>query len=66
MSDLGIKIIINIVVGIIVFVGFFIFWGRSAGWFKKGGLVYEYLQDRKQRKVAEKKAAKEDSSIKHK
>ena len=28
MSELGIKIIINIIVGIVVFVGFFIFWHR--------------------------------------
>lgn len=52
MSELGIKIIINIIVGIIVFGGFFVFWGRSAGWFKKGGLVYEYLHSKKRKKTA--------------
>ena len=58
MNDLVIKIIINIIVGIIVFVGFFVFWGRSAGWFKKGGLVYEYLHSKKQKKAEEKKASR--------
>lgn len=36
------NVIINVCIGIIVFVGFFIFWGRSNGWFKEGGLVYEW------------------------
>ena len=57
MSDLGIKIIINIIVGIIVFVGFFRFFGNSNGWFVEGGLVYEWNKARKAKKAAEKKAA---------
>ena len=43
-------IIINIIIGIVVVVGFFIFWGRSEGWFKEGGLVYEWLKNRKNKK----------------
>ena len=72
MSELGIKIIINIIVGIVVFVGFFIFWGRSAGWFKKGGFVYEYLEAKKlarkkakqlKRQVAMREKEKNDNDI---
>jgi len=50
MSDFGIKVIINIIIGIIVFGGFFIFWGRSAGWFVKGGFIYEHFQNKKKSK----------------
>lgn len=50
MNDFLTKIIINIVIGIIVLGGFFIFWGKSAGWFKKGGLVYEYFHQKKLKK----------------
>lgn len=57
MSELGVTIIINIIVGIIVFGGFFIFFGKSNGWFIEGGLVYEWNRARKAKKAAEKKAA---------
>lgn len=50
MNEFWIKVIINIVIGIIVFGGFFIFWGRSSGWFKEGGLVYEYFKNKKKSK----------------
>lgn len=66
MSELGIKIIINIIVGIIVFVGFFAFWGRSAGWFKKGGLVYEYLAEKKAARKKAKQLKKQVSNEENK
>ncbi len=50
MNEFWTKVTINIVIGIIIFGGFFIFWGRSAGWFKKGGLVYEYFKSKKKSK----------------
>ncbi len=50
MNEFWIKVIINIVIGIIIFGGFFIFWGRSSGWFKEGGLVYEYFKNKKNSK----------------
>ncbi len=50
-------IFIHIIVGIIVFVGFFLFFGNSNKWFDEGGLVYEWFKARKARKNAEKKAA---------
>lgn len=59
MNDFWTKLIINVVIGIIVFGGFFAFWGRSAGWFKKGGLVYEYFHKKKSsKKVPTKKDIK--------
>ena len=36
------EFLMNFLIGIIIVVGFFIFWGRSAGWFKEGGFVYEW------------------------
>lgn len=50
MNEFWIKVIFNIVVGIVVFCGFFIFWGRSSGWFKEGGWVYEYFKNKKNSK----------------
>ena len=50
MNEFWIKVIVNIVVGVIVVLGFFTFWGRSAGWFVEGGFVYEYLKNRKPKK----------------
>lgn len=61
MNDFLIKVIVNIVIGIIVFGGFFIFWGRSAGWFVKGGFVYEYFQKKKQNR----KKPNQNKSSKH-
>lgn len=61
MNDFLIKVIVNIVIGIIVFGGFFIFWGRSAGWFVKGGFVYEYFQKKKQTR----KKPNQNKSSKH-
>ena len=61
MNDFLMKVIINIIIGIIVFGGFFIFWGRSAGWFIKGGFVYEYFQSKKKnskKKTNQKKSSK--------
>ena len=43
-------IIINVSIPIIVIIGFFIFYGRSNGWFKEGGLVYEWWKNRKNKK----------------
>ncbi|MBR3882538.1 MAG: hypothetical protein IKJ36_04650 [Clostridia bacterium] len=57
MNELAINIIINIIVGICVFVGFFIFFGNSNGWFKKGGLVYEWWRKKKAKKKLEKRSA---------
>lgn len=50
MNEFFVKVIINIVIGIIVVLGFFTFWGRSAGWFEEDGFVYEYLKNRKAKK----------------
>lgn len=50
MNEFWIKVIVNIVVGVIVVLGFFTFWGHSSGWFVEGGFVYEYLKNRKAKK----------------
>lgn len=40
-------ILINILIGIIVFIGFFIYWGRASGWFIEGGIVYEWWKKKR-------------------
>lgn len=57
MNEFIVKIIINIIVGIVVVLGFFTFWGRSCGWFVEDGFVYEYFKARKEekRKLKEKR-----------
>lgn len=50
MNEFWIKVIVNIIVGVIVVLGFFTFWGRSAGWFVEDGFVYEYFKARKEEK----------------
>ena len=42
--------LINLVIGIVVFGGFFIYWGRASGWFKEGGWVNELWKQRKSKK----------------
>ena len=41
----------NFLIGIIIVVGFFIFWGRSAGWVKEGGFVYEWWRKKYPKKI---------------
>lgn len=48
-------ILINTLVGIIIFGGFFIYWGRASGWFVEGGLVYEWW---KKKRIEMKKKSK--------
>lgn len=50
MNEFWIKVIINIIIGLIIFIGFFTFWGRSSGWFDEGGIVYEYFKKKKEQK----------------
>ena len=54
MNELLIKILINFVIFIVVFVGFFIFWGKSSGWFEKDGFVYEWWNQKKLERKAKK------------
>ena len=44
------NILMNIGIGIFVIVGFFVYWGRAEGWYKEGGLVYEWWKNRKNKK----------------
>ena len=56
------KILINIVIFFAVAIGFFIFLGKSYGWFKEGGLVYEWWMNKKRerkKRKEEKKASKQ-------
>lgn len=55
MDNFWMKFLINFVIGVVAIVGFFIFWGRSSGWFKEGGIVYEYYKNKKNRKNKRKK-----------
>ncbi len=44
------NIAINILIGIVVVIGFFIYWGKAEGWFKEGGFVYEWWHNKKNKK----------------
>ncbi len=48
-------ILIQILVGIVIFVGFFIYWGRASGWFVEGGIVYEWWQKKRSERRKKKK-----------
>lgn len=50
-------IIMNIIIGLIVFIGFFIFYGRTAGWFSEGGLVYEWWKNKRTSKKKNKNSS---------
>lgn len=43
-------ILINIIIGLFVFGGFFIYYGRASGWFVEGGLVYEWWKNKRSKK----------------
>lgn len=44
------NLVINIVIGLVVFIGFFVYWGRISGWYKKGGIVYEFFHKKNDKK----------------
>jgi len=48
-------IFLNICIGIVIVIGFFVFWGRSNGWFKKGGFVYEWWKEKRKKNTPTKK-----------
>ena len=48
------NIIVNVVIFLVVFIGFFVFIGKANGWFKEGGLVYEWWQNKKREKKQKK------------
>ena len=35
-------IVINVLIGLIVIIGFFIYWGKASGVFKEGGIINEW------------------------
>ena len=52
------KFWINLCIGILVFLGFFIYWGRVSGWYKEGGLIYELWHEWRNKKEQEKSKKK--------
>lgn len=44
------KIYIHLLIGVLVIVGFFTYWGKIAGWYEEGGLVYEWWKKVKENK----------------
>ena len=38
------QIAMNIGIGAIAIIGFFWYYGKNSGWFKEGGLVYEWFK----------------------
>lgn len=57
MNEFWVKVIINIVIGLVVIIGFFIFWGKSSGIFNEGGFISELI---KMIKEKNKKNGKDD------
>ena len=41
MNEIEVKIIINISIFLIVFIGFFVYMKKNTDWFEKGGFFYE-------------------------
>lgn len=39
------NIYIHFVIAILVIVGFFTYWGKAAGWYEEGGLIYEWWKN---------------------
>lgn len=58
MNEFWMKVIINVVIGLAIVIGFFVFWGRTSGVFNEGGFVYELLKKRKEEKKKMKKSEK--------
>lgn len=54
-------IIINVVIGIIAIGGFFIYWGKTSGVFKEGGIINEWWKNYRANKKEE-RALKRDSN----
>lgn len=54
------SIIINILIGVIAIGGFFIYWGKSSGVFKDGGVINEWWKNYRARKKEE-RALKKNS-----
>ena len=55
------SIIINVLIGIIAIGGFFIYWGKSSGVFKEGGIINEWWKNYKARKKEEHTLKKESN-----
>ena len=58
MNEFWIKFVVNIVIGLIVVIGFFAFWGKSSGVFREGGFIYELAKMRKEEKKKQKESKK--------
>lgn len=41
---------LHLIIGLFLIIGVFAYWGRIAGWYKKGGLIYEWWHNRKNKK----------------
>lgn len=55
------SVIINIAIGIIAMGGFFIYWGKTSGVFKEGGIINEWWKNYRTSKK-EKRTLKKDSN----
>lgn len=53
------SIIINVLIGIIAIVGFFIYWGKASGIFKEGGVIREWWKNHKAQKKENRAIKKE-------
>lgn len=58
------SIIINVLIGVIAIGGFFIYWGKSSGVFKEGGIINEwwknYRASRKEERAIKKESKKDE------
>lgn len=52
------EFVLNLIIAIGIFIGFFAYWGRVSGWYKEGGFVYEFFKETRIKKQEEKKQKK--------
>ncbi len=47
MNNFWLNVLVNVIIFFVVFIGFFIFYGKSHNWFKEGGLIYEWWKNKR-------------------
>jgi len=58
MNEFWLNVLVNVIIFFVVFIGFFIFYGKSHNWFKEGGLIYEWWKEKKKKMFSKKNKEK--------
>lgn len=56
MDQFQIKLIINLVIGVVFVIGIVLFMTKRTNWFKPGGVAYEFFKSIKNSKSSDKKS----------